>query len=140
MAFAQDLPRVRWSETTDTFAGDSVRVKLTNGTVIRGLWASVKADSFNFKVEHTSNRRAVGKGLQTLPRNQIAEVSYGKRRTRGRGWGTSLGIYAFALLAARHPNYGTLAGIVAGGVGGYYLGKAIDYQTRQVTLIPDDQP
>lgn len=97
-AYGRPPLRIPWSQSPDAFAGDSVRVKLTTGTTLRGYWTSVKPDSFTMKVEHTSNRHAVGKGLQTLPRDSIAEVSSGVRRTRGRRWGTGIGIQALAPL------------------------------------------
>jgi len=133
--------QVPWARTAEAFAGRRVLVRLSNGVRIEGDWAGVTADTFTMNVRKTSDRRTVGKGLQTLARSSIAGVRTGTTRVRGRVIGVAAGYFATGgiELAISGRNSGELAApgaAIAGGIAGYFVGRAIDRATHEVVLGP----
>ena len=132
---------VPWGRTNEIFAGRRVLVRLMSGAKIEGHWAGVTPDTFTMNVEKTSDRRAVGKGLQTLPRSSIAGVRTGTTRVRGRVIGVAAGYFGIAGIgiAIYGKNGGEFAApfaAIAGGIAGYFAGRAIDRATHEVVLEP----
>ena len=137
--------QVAWNRTPEMFAGKYVVLRLTNGTRVEGNWASVTSSSFTMKVEKTSDKRKVQRGLQTMPRSSIVDLRVGKRRVRGRILGVLAGCYGAAAIGAglshkskEAQGYVGLAAI-AGALGGYLIGSAFDHATQAVVLLPEDR-
>ena len=131
---------VAWNRTPEALAGHFVSVKLTDGTLVGGYWLSVTLNTFTMKVQTTSNHRTVAKNVQKIPRASIDQVSVGGRRsTRGRTYGTILGIYGFTVLAIRAQSRGfAIAAPLLGSFAGYEVGDAIDRRSRKIVLLPED--
>lgn len=131
---------IRWDEAPQAFSNRTVLVQLTNGVHIEGRWLSVTSDAFRFEVEKTSKRRLVGRGVQTLPRSSILRVKIRENRIRGRVIGTTAGVYAGSTLprvASHSYDEGVAFGaVLAGAFAGYFVGRAWDYDTREVVLLP----
>ena len=131
---------VAWNRAPSALAGHFVSMKLTDGTRIGGYWISVTPNTFTMKVQTSSNHRVVAQDIQKIPRASIAQVRVGARRsTRGRTYGTILGIYGVTALAIRAGSgrY-ALAAPILGSVVGYELGAAFDERSRRVVLLPED--
>ncbi len=84
----------------------------------------------------------LGKGLQTIPRSSLLQVRAGKRRARGRVIGTLAGFYGIAALAGLASGAEAAQGpwglaILGGGIAGYYIGKSVDHDTREILFLPD---
>ncbi|HLJ45039.1 MAG TPA: hypothetical protein VKU01_03480 [Bryobacteraceae bacterium] len=134
--------RVAWDRTPEAFAGRHVVVGLKDGTKIDGHWAGITTDTFTMQVAKTSNHRAVGKGIQTLPRISIITLRVGKQHIRGRVVGSVVGFYGPALIGsavqrsseAIQSGWGVAA--YAGAVIGFCLGRAVDHATHEVILVP----
>ena len=131
---------VAWNRAPSALAGHFVSMKLTDGTRIGGYWISVTPHTFTMKVRTSSNPRTVGQDIQTIPRASIAQVRVGGRRsTRGRTYGTIIGIYGVTALAIRaRSGRLMLAGPILGSVIGHELGDAFDGRSRQIVLLPED--
>ena len=134
------VEHIPWNQSAERLAGRFVSVHLTSGTRISGSWASVTPTTFTMNVEKTSNKSQLRKGLQTVPRTSIQQVSARKRRIRGRVIGTLAGFYVVAGIAAAATGSGEALqgafGLAAygAGVGGYFLGKSYDYTSTQIVL------
>ncbi|MGA2186200.1 MAG: hypothetical protein ABSH47_24560 [Bryobacteraceae bacterium] len=133
--------RIAWNRTPEAFAGRRVLVRLAKGTRIEGHWASVTPETFTMNVVKTSDRHVVGKGLQTLPRSSIVGLRTGKQRVRGRVIGVVAGYYSVAAIGraiegkyAGEGVWGIVA--VAGAIAGFFVGRAVDRATHEITLLP----
>ena len=131
---------VAWNRAPEALAGHFVSVKLTDGTLVGGYWLSVTPNTFTMKVQTSSNHRTIAQNVQKIPRALIDQVSVGGRRsTRGRTYGTILGIYGFTVLAVRAQSRGfAIAAPLLGGFAGYEVGNAIDSRARKIILLPED--
>src|SRR5450759_3861664 len=85
---------VAWNRTPEVLARKRVIVQLTRGAKVEGDWIGVTAETFTMKVEKTSNRHLVNKGIQTLPRSSILAIRAGNRHIRGRVIGSIAGMYS----------------------------------------------
>lgn len=143
LAYGQSAPeRIPWNESPEALAGHFVSVTLKDGSRVGGYWTSVTPNTFTMRVEQTSNRRAFAKGIRKMPRESIAEVRAGERRVRGRVIGTIAGLYLLTIAVVEgnaKPGFVAAAPWV-GGIGGYYVGRAIDQSTRPIVLTPQPQP
>jgi len=130
---------VSWARSPEAFIGSLVTVHLNTGTRIAGHWTSVTLDEFTMKVEQTSNKKAIRKGLRTIPRSAIGEVRVAPRRSAGRHFGRAAGItVGFMLLyplAMQVESSAVLALPVATTLLGNTLGKAFDERSRPVVFV-----
>ena len=131
---------VAWNRVPEALAGHFVSVKLTDGTLVGGYWLSVTPNTFTMEVRSSTNLRTVAKNVQKIPRASIDQVSVGGHRsTRGRTYGTIVGIYGFTALALRTQSRGfAIAAPLLGGFIGYEVGNAIDDRSRKIILLPED--
>ena len=132
---------VAWGRTAEAFAGRRVLVRLSKGVRIEGDWAGVTADTFTMNVRKTSDRRAVGKGLRTLPRSSILGVRTGTARVRGRVIGVAAGYFGVggvgvAIYGRNGGEFAAPIAAIAGGIAGYFVGRAMDRATHEVVLGP----
>jgi len=144
-AQAQPPPeRVSWNRTPEVLNGKLVLIKLTGGTRIEGGWVSVTPSTFTMRIEKTSNKREVQKGLQTIPRSSISEVRARKRRVRGRVIGTLAGFYGIATIGAvASGSMEALQGptglaAVGGAVAGFLIGKSFDHTSHEIILVSEN--
>lgn len=139
---AAEPRRVAWSQTPEAFLGKRVLIQLTCGARIEGSWISITANTFTMHVEKTSARNTIGKGIQTLPRSSILVIRTRNQRVRGRVAGALAGFYGVAAISyaatgsreALQSGWGPAA--FAGGVAGYFAGRAADRATHEVVLLP----
>ena len=138
---AQAQP-IAWNRSAESMAGQFAQVKLTNVTRIGGTWVSVTPKSFTMNVEKTSNKTEIGKGLQSIPRSSLLQLRAGTRRARGRVIGTLTGYFVIAAIAGLASGAEAAQGpwglaILGGGIAGYYIGKSVDYDAREISFLPD---
>ena len=131
---------VAWNRAPEALAGHFVSMKLTGGTRVGGYWISVTPNTFTMKVQTSSNHRAAGQDIRKMPRASIVEVrAGGHRSTRGRTYGTIIGIYGVTALAIRaRSGRLMLAGPILGSVVGHELGDVFDRRSRKIVLLPED--
>ncbi len=130
---------VSWARSPEAFVGSLVTVQLNTGTRIAGHWTSVTLDEFTMKVEQTSNKKAIRKGLRTIPRSAISEVRVAPRRVTGRHFGRAAGFtvgFMFLYpLATKASSYAVLALPVATAIVGNALGQAYDERSGPVVFV-----
>ena len=94
-------------------------------------------------VHNSSNRTAVPKGIQVLPRSAISRVGLQRCRAHGRIFGTLAGFFGTTLAAigmneALNPGDPPIgAGLIgiAGGFAGYWIGNYFDQRATQEVLL-----
>ncbi len=130
---------VSWARSPEAFVDNLVVVQLNTGTRIAGRWTSVTLDEFTMKVARTSDKKAISKGLRTIPRAAISEVRVAPRRSAGRhvgrAAGLTVGLMLLYPLAMRVQSYGVVALPVATTLLGHSLGKAYDERSRPVVFV-----
>lgn len=129
---------VPWSESPQVLAGKYVAVELVSGTRLEGYWASVSPDSFVFKVEKTSDKRALPKGAQKIPRSSIAVVKARRRSVRGRTIGTISGFLLGGVLLAAGMQEALLLAPYGLATAGFFVGRSIDHAMQPVVFLPDE--
>ena len=127
--------QVAWTDTPAVFAGKAVVVRLTTGTIIEGHWIGITDDTFNMKVQKTSDRNAIAKGVETIPKSSIEALAFRNNRVRGRVIGTTAGYFAAGAIGFAAPEIAGVIGL-AGGVIGFFVGRSSDRDLHEVVLIP----
>ncbi|MBI3934702.1 MAG: hypothetical protein HY316_08400 [Acidobacteria bacterium] len=100
-AAAQNEVELYWSEIAPLILGQEIAVVLPDTTQLRGKPLAVRADAMELDIKQTSDRRLHPKGKTTIPRSSISAVELRKMRK-------------FRI--------GTIAGGVAGVLGGAFVG------------------
>ncbi len=130
---------VSWARSPEAFVDHLVFVQLNTGARIAGHWASVTPDEFTIKVTRTSDKKAIRKGLRTIPRAAISEVRVAPRRSAGRHIGRAAGLTVGLMflypLATQVESVAVIALPVATTLLGHSLGKAYDERSRPVMFV-----
>lgn len=131
---AQRLPeRVDWCQSPKLLAGRRIDVRLLSDDRVSGAWASVKEATFTLVDKDGRSR--------TYARGQIRSIRASRHRVSRRLLGTVAGFYGgvgAAAAATRSPDglqsaWGAVA--VAATLGGYFVGRSLDRDTREITLL-----
>ncbi len=125
--------RVEWCRAPQALAGRLIDVHLLSGERISGAWAAVTTDAVT--ITHTNGKS------RTVARQQIRSVRASRRRVRGRVLGTVIGFYSTVAIGAASTGsaealqsaWGPVAVAVA--VGGYFAGRSLDRDAREITLL-----
>jgi hypothetical protein len=136
------IVRVAWNQIPEVLAGKYALVELESGTTVEGSWTDVIDDAFVMVVERSSGTNKQLKGHQTIARSAVRRVRFREKRVRGRVIGMLAGYYAIVCIAgaatrsreAMQGWWGIVA--VAGGVGGYQIGKSADRRTSELVIEP----
>lgn len=139
---------VRWNELSALILGHTVTVVLPGGTVLAGEVMAVRADSLALDVHRTSNVQVQPKGSASIPRRSITTLQLTERTgAGGRVLGVVVGAVAGMVAGAEmvvHTStteaaaVSTFTGVsVAGVVGGYYVGRAVDTRTTMIRVTEE---
>lgn len=138
---------MRWGELGPFIIGGRITTVLPDGTVLEGRALAVHEDALVLNTSRTSNKRTFPKGRTSIPRGQISILRL--RETRGvvgrvsmtllgtlvggaTGIGAAYGVENSA--AGEALAWSTVIGV---GVGGYYVGRAMDFKTTVIRVLPD---
>ena len=151
-AFAQNSPVAGvWGDLSAQVNGKKVALMLPDGTEIHGKVKGVQADGLQIDISKTSNKKIQPKGLQLIPKQSVSVLRVNADRKIGRVVCTVGAAAAVAAIAATVAYNGTgisegvgvivlpavaAAGTVGAGVGGYFIGRAIDRRETIVRVIP----
>ncbi len=122
-----ELVKVRWTETPGLFAGRTAVVTLKSGNRIEGDWLSATADGFTI-LSHGQRRE--------FARTDATRFGLRQKRIRGRVLGTLAGVYGVGIIgayASREP-LALVPSAVAGGILGYFLGRANDRRLIEIEI------
>lgn len=130
---AQRRERVDWCRSPELLAGRHIDVQLLSGERVSGAWASVKEGTFTLMDKNGRSR--------TFARGQIRSVRASRRRASRRLLGAVAGFYGgvtAAAAATRSPD--GLQGVwgpvtLATTLGGYFAGRSLDRDSREITLL-----
>jgi hypothetical protein len=131
---AQRMPeRVDWCQSPKLLAGRHIDVRLLSDERVSGAWASVKEGMFTLVDKNGRSR--------TFARGQIRSVHASRHRVSRRLLGALAGFYGGAGAAAAATRsadglqsaWGPVA--VAATLGGYFVGRSFDRDTREITLL-----
>ncbi|MBZ5619564.1 MAG: hypothetical protein LAQ69_12700 [Acidobacteriia bacterium] len=137
---------VRWQELSPLILGHKVTLVLPGAVTISGDAVAVRDDSLMVDIRKTSDAKAFPKGSTAIPRASVTTLQM--TETKGVG-GRVLGVVVGALIGmvgggeiVAHGRQGEAAGVstflavaVAGSVGGYYAGKAVDRHTTIIRVV-----
>jgi hypothetical protein len=150
MAGTADVESVLWSRLAARVGRNKVALVLPGGTHVEGRARAVGTNGLDLKVSKTSDRKIIGKGLQTIPKRDVTLLQLTEYGNKGRILGT-LGALALAggIVAAQQidiyegPALIIVPAVVAGGmtgagIGGYYAGKAFDKRVVAIRVVDDD--
>jgi hypothetical protein len=136
--------RLTWSDFSARMTPrHTVRMVLPDGTTIEARPLAMKSDGAEMRITKTSNRLIHPKGPSTIPRAAFSVVQVRSPRWRGRMIGTlapiGAGIVAMASAYGKGDAvYGYLVGggltAAGGGVGGYFIGRAVDRRFEQFAI------
>lgn len=141
-----DRIQLKWSELGPRVDGRKVALVLPGGTHVEGKVRGVEPEGLRLRVSKTSDRDAMPKGTQLIPRQSVSVLRVTEYRKRGRILGTLAAAgTAAAIAAATYPDLyeGTVIivvpAVVAGGItgaaiGGYYIGKAADKRVTEILV------
>ncbi len=144
--------QLKWEELDARISDRKVAFVLPDGTAAQGKVIGVQPDGLRLKVTKTSNRRALPKGRQLIPRGQISLLQVTEYRKIGRLLGTAGAIgLAAGIVAAQHIDLYegpaivivpavAAAGTIGAGIGGYYIGKKFDKRVLEIRILPDATP
>jgi hypothetical protein len=140
--------RLKWENLEARIAGKKVALVLPGGTHVEGKVIGVEAEGLRLNVSKSSNRGVQPKGKHLIPRASVSVLRVTEYRQLGRLLGT-LGAAALAggIVAAQSVDVyeGALVvivpvveagGIIGSGVGGYYVGKALDKRVTEIIVVP----
>jgi hypothetical protein len=140
---------VHWTELSTYVDGRKVALVLPGGAAVEGKARGVDAAGLHLRVTKTSDRNALRKGEQEIPRESVSVLRVTRYRKLGRILCTAGGIAAVGLaMAAQNIDTSegsvvvlvpavTAAGMAGAGVGGYFIGKRIDRQVTEVRIVPE---
>ena len=132
--YADSSPlNLRWADLPQAITGKSVTVEMKDGSSMKAEVTSVEPTALAVVVPK--------KGQTSIPRENIAGVSFIGMHKRGRIIGTTLGIAGGLLaggLVAVGANGGAGVGLMVGmPVAGYFIGRHSDRELVRITILPD---
>ncbi len=140
--------RLTWGELEPSVAKKKVAFVLPDGTQVKGKVIAVEPDGLRMKVTDSSNRQSQPKGNQLIPRRVVSVLQVTDYRKLGRLLGTAGAVAtAAAIVAAQDIDIYegpaliivpavAAGGTVGAGIGGYYLGKALDKRVTEIHIVP----
>ena len=134
LLYADSSPlKLQWADLPRAITRKSVTVELKDGSSVKARVTSVEPTALAVVVAK--------KGQMSIPRENIAGVSFIGMHKRGRIIGTTLGIagglIAGSLVAVAASGPAGVALMVAGPIAGYYAGKHADRELVRITILPD---
>jgi len=136
-----------WSDfSTRMTQRHTLRIAFPDGAVIEFQPLEVKPDEVNVRITRTSDQRRHPKGLATIPRATISIVEVRSPHSRGKLIGTLAPIAVGAALVGASYGRGddTYVRLVAGGltmagggVGGFFIGRALDRRFDRIVIAPE---
>ena len=151
LAHAAGLMHVKWEGLT-VVVGKTVSIAMPGGAVIAGKASGVESDALVVDVKKSSDRSAYPKGVVRVPRATLHRLEMQTKAKAGRIVGTVLGAgggFAGGVGAAigieggiwgnKHDSAAgaAIVGItVAGAVGGFFVGNAVDKRWTPVEIEP----
>jgi hypothetical protein len=142
---------LKWNELGPRITGKKVALVLPDGTHVEGKVRNAEAAGLRIKISKTSDRRALPKGLQLIPRRSISVIRVTEYRKIGRLLVTAGAVATVAAISAAEVGRGGIEGTlyiavplaataatVGAGIGGYHIGKALDKRITEIRVAPED--
>jgi len=135
---------LHWNDLEPFVAGGRIATVLPGGAVLQGRAVTVNENALVMDVSKSSDKKTYPKGRTAIPRDQITTLRLRETKgTIGRIALTLAGIFGTSAAGAvaigdRDPDgfaAVVLGAMVAGGVGGYYLGRKIDRKTTVIKVL-----
>lgn len=139
-AAGKQRKELAWVELGPAIAGKKIQLVLPGGIEIQGNVLGVEPEALRLDVTKTSNRKAIRKGENSIPRPAVSTIRISRYTKR---WRLLLtpglpGALVLAMtVALTHQSYGSdprkvvpigMAVTASSTVAGYYLGKHLDRQ------------
>jgi hypothetical protein len=143
---------LRWDELAPRIDDRKVALVLPGGTHIKGKVEGVDRAALRLKVTGTSDRKAMQKGSQSIPRDSVSVIEVTEYRAIARplcALGAAAVVATWVATSAADVTEGPVVilrpvGAVTGGalgaLGGYYAGKALDKKVTLIRIVRDDRP
>jgi hypothetical protein len=131
-----------WAELGPAIASKKIQLVLPGGVEIQGNVLAVEAEALRLDVTKTSDKKAIRKGENSIPRQQVSIIRISRYSKRRRTILTPAlpGLPVAGMIAAlQAQSYSAdprivvpvgMGAVAAGAIGGYYLGKHLDPQER----------
>lgn len=132
--YADSSPlNLRWADLPPALTGKSVTVEMKDGSSVKAKVTSVEPTALAVA--------ATKQGQMSIPRENIAGVSFIGMHKRGRIIGTTLGIagglFVGSLVALGASGAAGAALMVGFPVAGYFIGRNSDRELVRITILPD---